>query len=748
MNAKTTLKSVEIAKIRFRLAVKRIVQVIHEPNIYLALFADAIFIMLLLANSPVNQLDSSTILAVVGGAFVALLDYIVIRSLRSFSRGLLSNVYSLFILSLATYILAILHLNTFLVAFCTGMVISLNSALWGDLFSKGNYDNWLWVLRDEHIIWLRYKLGSHLLGFVTLFFLFIIGSYVIAFFELWITFSHNSAGFAWILNWQWIRDPHKVGMIGAIILFAFVVWLTTNCLVSIRKYHLLSSENKLRISSDSLRLIYEKYVQRKGNISSNHIVKQIQRDQLFWALLLAIAITILEIAIFISYPNQGLAFEFFFFMAPLTIVLLFGIVGHTTSCQLGGAYGVLLAAFCIRLIVMISPQYSWNAELLFVIFSSAIVAWIVGLLSTSFIRGTQRMSLLTFVIRVDFGKRSTCTPDFLRAVRNSLEEGYLQGMQYIGDISPKKTKATLNLDTGLSITTEDDISLFADKEYRFSISHSQIPLLKQIYYALCLNRLTKGAGQDNNSIPLPTLPLAYHHPGYAHQYELDAVGMPDGAYHFLFPERSHYIQLPSFINHAKHNGSASYGYRKDISEFFDDMLTLSVNIQTDLFLYLNNQSNDKGNTTELCFVGFCRGTTSTKSYVTLESEIIANEVIDSLIKKLNGCNLQPQIVQRARLHYPKISIYDWSTDLDETSTIASSSTTPFAVALPASILEFIRRGLQQLPEKAPFTTLTQNLRKRLLVSITEVSIAGLITLINLGQPVSRILQAIFKDIFS
>ena len=745
MAVKNILKSLEIVKTNSRSAAKSILRVIRTPHIYFAIIANVIFILLLIVNLPASQIDSQVIEMIAAAASIALLDYVVLHSSHIRLPGLLSNVYSLFILSLITYIATLLYAGSMWIALCVGLVVTLNSALWGDLFLKGNYDSWLWVLRDNQILWLRRVLGSHLVSAVSLFFLFVIGAYVVAFFDLWITFSPNSVGFAWILNWQWIRDAHSIGLVGTILLFALIIWLTANCLVAIRKYQLLSSKSHLRLGTESMEYIWRKLVKKDKNVSLNRIIKQIQRDQLLWALILAVLITILETAIFLAYPNQGLFFDFFFFMTPLTIVLFFGIIGHTTSCELGGAYGVLLSALVVRLIVMIWPQYSWNTELVFLIFSSAIFAWIIGLFGGNIIRGTQRMSLLAFVIRVDFENRSTCVPDFLRQIQDSLVSGYRQGMKYIGDVSSNDIKSSLKFDTGLSITTEDDLSVLGDKGYTFHVSYNQMPLLKQVFYSLCLNRLTQTPG-DTNPVPVPTLPLEYYHPGSKEQSEPDAVGMPDGMYYFPFTDRARPVHFPSFVNNAKHTPVTLYGYSKDTSQFFDNMLTLSVNIRTDLFLYVNNRSDQQGSATELCFVGFCRGKTSTKSYVTLESEILANEVVNSLVACLGQFDLRHQHVQRARLYYPKISIYDHVNESDEAGAPASPSSTPLAVAIPASVLEVIRTGLQQLPEDAPLTTFTDNMRKRLLVSIGEVSAAGIVTLF--GRPLLKLLQAVLNNFLS
>jgi len=148
------------------------------------------------------------------GTFLGMTEYIVMRTLAVNPPRRISSTLGLALLSGATYAAVLLPLSPAWVAFFAGIVIALNSALWGDLLIEGHYDAWLseaQITRLQEFLKLRPFLKSRLHELVTLYLLFVIGAYVVAFFHLWSALSPTGAAFAWITGWGWIWDGQRLG---------------------------------------------------------------------------------------------------------------------------------------------------------------------------------------------------------------------------------------------------------------------------------------------------------------------------------------------------------------------------------------------------------------------------------------------------------------------------------------------------------------------------------------------------------
>jgi hypothetical protein len=276
-----------------------------------------------------------------------------------------------------------------------------------------------------------------------------------------------------------------------------------------------------------------------------------------------------------------------------------------------------------------------------------------------------------------------------------------------------------------------------DELHHIRISYKQVPVVQQLHYALCHNRLVKSAVQVDERIMLPVLPVPYYHPGRLKAQDLDAAAQENGTYQLSIWERDD-SSLPGFMNDVQVKGA--YGYRKEPSEFFDQMLTRSVNIMTDLFYSIENPAERTNGPTSLLMVGFSRCQTSTKSYVTLESEVIMSKVLAAILQGLDEYNLKGRLVHRARLYYPKISIYDHGFDPDEheiaggaehqigASVAPANPGATLVGSLPAAAFHAIKVHLEKIPEGSTFTTLTQIVRQQVLISVLELGISSLVGL--------------------
>jgi len=729
---------VYLVRLKFRLRQVRdlLTQISRERSVYLTILSNLIFIILLATIVPITQLRSITTVVMLIGSLLGIIDYVVLNKLGIYPKGLLSNIYGLFIVSLLAIIVCISRFNAIFIAFCAGILVSLTAGIWIDRFIDGHYDNWLRILSPDQVDRLKGWSKARLTTVITFFFLFNLVSCIISFFGLAKTINSSPFSVNMLLL---VNKPSQVWLVGLILLFCLIIWLSVNCLVAIRKYTLASPTHKLRAETESLRLIWTQFIKREKT-SANQVIKQIQRDQALWIIILSLLITALDVTLYATLLGKGVLFGFMFFMIPFTVVILFGTIGHSTSCELGGAYGVLLSILLIRIISLVVPSYPWTTELIIVSFWSAVAAWLVGIVAGKQIKGTLHMSFLTFVIQVDAHQGLARVPNFVNIIRDSMQSGYKEGITDIFGSTATIPQATIESGVDLTIRTEDDMLLLGDGDLHLSIAYKQRPVLQLLYYSLCPNLLYKPS--KLTPLPLPKLPVEYHYPGHMPDTNfLDAVGTSNGTYRTPLKGYSGW-EFPCFVTNS--NNNQAHGYRKTLSEFFDDMVTKSLDIQTDVFCFTELPPNEKSS--KLTVIGFCRGITSTKSYATMEAEAFGSYVVSSLLARLKACGLNIEEVSRARLCYPKASFYDYDFETKAQQQVTVGKVTSFATHLSPSILSTIRIGLQKMPEKTRIPTFTQNIGKRFLLSVGGVVLASLLSLPIVQQNIEKILGNIWTNL--
>jgi hypothetical protein len=715
----------------------------NDFRIYLSILAIGI-VSFILAKYSVNFQDYKIFLVV--GSLLVLVDFATVDLVFLGKYGLLSNLYSLLFFSSLAYILSFLSLGAKGLAFVEGITLTQCAGMWGDLYSRGNYDNWLWILNDNQIYALRQKLGSHFLTIVIVFFAFFIGAFALPFFALlgnWRIISLNFANLR-------LTDPLLIGQIALVFLLVLIIWLTSNCFVTIRKYQLSVSRKFNHFDTSSLHLIWEKII-GKTDKSANYIIRQIQREQLLWIIVLIGVIVSLETAIYLLMPAKGQIFLTLFFLTPFIVALLWGSFAHTTTSELGGVYGVLLSALVTWIISLLSPTYTWDIGLLFYVFSSAVSAWVVGLLSGIVVKGIQRMSMLVYVNKFEINYTPTIPVDYLAYISKGLENGYCMGMQILNGKTNTKPNVKMTSKSDLVISTGSNAVLSGDKMYQFTVLYRQKPVMQQLNYSLCANRLLY-AKTDESTYVLPVLPVNYLHPSLINedskipQLDLDGVLSSNGKYSIKLGQKGKIIELPAFI--SIQSGDQPFpvcGYSMSVDGFFDQMLTRSVDVKTDVFCYLENNGKDLIKKSTLWIVGFCRGQTSTKSYVTMEAETIASEVVDQIEEIFYVHGVQGS-THRMRLYYPKVSIHDYGFDPDQLQNYINSSTNNFA-KFSFQIFDEIQRCINYLPEARAIPTLTSNVRKQLIIWFVQVAFSLLAATSQIRTNVSGQLFDLIKIIF-
>ena len=102
--------------------------------------------------------------------------------------------------------------------------------------------------------------------------------------------------------------------------------------------------------------------------------------------------------------------------------------------------------------------------MLFIIFWSALFAWVLGLSGGRFIKGIQQMAFLTFVVQVKLEAGSTLVPALAGMIQECLEKGYKKGIpQLFGNtamLPSSKIAAGTNFDTDMRKQFADFLQSF------------------------------------------------------------------------------------------------------------------------------------------------------------------------------------------------------------------------------------------------------------------------------------------------
>ena len=247
---------------------------------------------------------------------------------------------------------------------------------------------------------------------------------------------------------------------------------------------------------------------------------------------------------------------------------------------------------------------------------------------------------------------------------------------------------------------------------------------------------------------MPVLPVSYYHCGYLAGADVDAVNIGDGIYRMDVWHRNEPVEFATAAIYSSQTSPAlspeqSCGYRKQLSEFFDHMLTRRVDINTDIFYQLSDDSSEAAEGKWL-LVGFSRACTSTKSYVTLETEVIVGEVVKALCDDLQAhLGVATQVVSYGRLYYPQVSIHDFGFEYDTRSLSREDRAEPL-MPLPISELAVMKKYLRYLPEHHIVPT---NIHQRLILWFVQVSVTGLLATLGLSDSVYSMVSNILHLLF-
>ena len=242
---------------------------------------------------------------------------------------------------------------------------------------------------------------------------------------------------------------------------------------------------------------------------------QIQADQGPWILLLTycIAISLLVMSYFWG-PFRGdagvvlwnQAGQIAFVLVPVFLALFLLTLIHTTVGEFGGVWGVLLGWILDMILSRFGLLPIWSLEQGFLVFVSALVAWVMGFIGGIIFKGQIRMSMVAFTIEVNCTKDDECwLYDTLEFTYEGLQNGFISAHEILyGSVKGKNFVQDHSSD--MFITPYEGRPMFGEDYHHLHAEDFSVPLLQEFGYVLCDNRLTAGSSFLGKHGWLPVLP--------------------------------------------------------------------------------------------------------------------------------------------------------------------------------------------------------------------------------------------------
>lgn len=648
-----------------------------------------------------------------------------IENRRVFKGLLLHNVYALTFAALAGIAFSLfLPTSIYWFVFCGALLLHMFTDIYGDFVTLGHADNWLWVLPES---WLERwgRLGNRLVNGVLLWVAVILLGFLLVSlrwgWQLVSPFAYAGlyaeaprAGYVWLTYAPLLA------------LVFYLSWLVIICAAAVHKYSLeLGQDGRpkpIPFSLGSVRLLGQFLSGRLRWNRQNfeRVLLRMQADQAAWVVLLAIFIALTLLGMNWLHLDSDLLL----FLTPSFFALLFGTFVHTTIGEFGGVFGVLLAWLLNLMLTHLGLQILWPISRGYLLFGAAATAWILGLLGSIFLKGQRRMSLIAFSIQLRPENRESDDDRWLRVVLDLAEQGLQAGYasvhaQLYGDPAGCDFICSSPTDclspTDLLLTPYAGRPILGADNYYLQAADSYCPILREIAYVLCDNRLMLRSRVVGQHGLLPVMPR-YRTMGT--DCATADMHWANGAYHW------HSVRRPLTLRAVAPAASTDpVGPRwllvKTWAEFVDHLVTRRSTFQTDLFICPASGQSD---TITLC--GLTREFTSTKEYATVEAEAYAGAVMDAVLTGVLGnpdlCLVRPT---STRLFYPRVSIFDQAL-VDPTLKLAVLPSDRGAIC--KHDITLIQQSLDALPVKNLLPSATANLGKQLVVWIVEVGITALI----------------------
>jgi len=647
-----------------------------------------------------------------------------IEDRRVFKGLLLHNVYALTLAALAGIVFGLfLPASIYWFVFWGTLLLHMLTDIYGDFVTLGHADNWLWVLPES---WLERwgRRGNRLVNSILLWVAIILLGFLLISLRLgWQLVSPSAyAG----LYAEALRAGHVwLTYVPLLVLVFYLLWLVIICAAAVHKYSLeLGRDGRPKpvpFSLGSVRLLGELLSGRLRWTRQNfeRVLLRMQADQTIWVVLLAIFIALTLLGLNWLHWDSDLLL----FLTPSFLALLLGTFIHTTIGEFGGVFGVLLAWFLNLTLAHLGLQILWPVSRGYLLFGAAATAWLLGLLGSILLKGQRRMSLVAFSIQLRPKNHEPDDDSWLCVVLDLAEQGLQVGYssmhaQLYGDPAGCDficSSPTDCLPTDLLLTPYAGRPILNANHYHLQATDSYCPILREMAYVLCDNRLTLRSRAIGQHGLLPVMP----------RYRIvgtDCVTADmhwaRGAYYWHSLRRP--LTLRSVAPDAfKDPVGPRWLLVKTWAEFVDHLVTRRSTFRTDLFIYPASGQSD---TITLC--GLTREFTSTKEYATVEAEAYAGAVMDAILTDVRA-NPDLYLVRHtsARLFYPRVSIFDQAL-VDPTLTLAVLPSDSGAISKHDMAL--IQRSLDALPAKNLLPSATANFSKRLVVWILEVGITALI----------------------
>lgn len=642
-----------------------------------------------------------------------------IENRRVFKGLLLHNVYALTLAALAGIVFSLfLPASIYWFVFWSTLLLHMLTDICGDFLNLGHADNWLWVLPES---WLERwgRLGNRLVNIVLLWAVVILLGFLLVSLRWgWQLFSSSAYkglyAEARLAGGTWLTYAPLLA------LALYLLWLVVICAAAVDKYSLELGRDErpkpVPFSLGSVRLLGQFL---SGRLRRNHqnlerVLLCMQADQAVWVVLLAtfIALTLLGLT-WLHWDSDLLLF-----LTPTFFALLFGTFIHTTIGEFGGVFGVLLAWLLNLTLGHLKLQTLWPISRGYLLFGAAAVAWILGLLGAIFLKGQMRMSVVAFSIHLRPENHASGDDNWLRVVLDLAEQGLQTGYasvhaQLYGD--PAGCDFLRSLPTDLLLTPYVGRPILGADHYHLQATDSYIPILREMAYVLCDNRLMSRSHVVGRHGLLPVMP---RHRTIGTDHTTADMHWANGSYHWHSTRRPLTLRGVAPAASTDPVGSC-WLLVKTWAEFVDHLVTRRSTFQTDLFIYPSSGQSDM-----ITLCGLTRELTSTKEYATVEAEAYAGAVMDAILTGILA-NLDLCLLRHTstRLFYPRVSIFDQAL-VDPTRTLAVLPSNSGTVS--KRDLSLIQQSLDALPVTNLLPSVTANFGKQLIVWVIEVAITGLI----------------------
>jgi hypothetical protein len=641
---------------------------------------------------------------------------------RKFKGLLLHNVYSLSIVAVLALLLSIfLNAPVYWFIGLGAFFLHMLTDVYGDFKVLGHADNWLWVLSDQTLKKLG-KLGSGLLNFVLAWGALVLLAFLVIGFRI---------------GWQLGLPPGELetSLLHAVRNASDWSWLAYVPLMSLSAYHLalmtlgigayhkykleVGRQEKISTASkiDSLKYLFSlargKTPRNRRNLEI--AVLKMQAEQEIWIIfcagLIVAALTAFTILGWTTPDNYLILI-----LPPIFLALLFGTFIHTTIGEFGGVLGVLFAWLFNLLLGALNPGFAWAIEQGYTVFIAAISAWVMGLLGGILLKGQSRMSLVAFSLHIK--KRPGNTNDdwvknVLHSCRTGLDKGY--STAHVQLYSNRPAKSFLKQETAeMMVAPYLGNPILGSDYYHLEADDAYIPLLRELEYVLCDNKLASHLEYSRKLYPVMPRHRKIGNPDNGDMF------WKNGKYSWSSKHRTLELVSAAPSIHLPEAAEQTWLLSKTQAEVLDHLVTKRSGFRTDLFVYPSTDDQDS-----VIVCGIVREYTSTKEYATVEAEAYAGNVLMAL-KAQFGKQDAIEIVEdvSARLFYPRTSFYDHALlNWAENIAVLSSDQAGF----PRKDMTFLRKSLDALPAKNLISSATANLRNKLIVLAGEYFFATAIT---------------------